>query len=59
MLPSARLSWVVDSWADPELKRKTIGAEFIAVFEDEARKLGHIPWLAQGATLLGLPDEII
>ena len=33
---------------DPELKRKRIGAEFIAVFEDEARKLGEIPWLAQG-----------
>ena len=27
---------------DPEDKRKAIGAEFIAVFEDEARKLGHI-----------------
>jgi GMP synthase (glutamine-hydrolysing) len=40
---------------DPELKRKTIGAEFIAVFEEEARKLGHIPWLAQGTVY---PDVI-
>jgi GMP synthase PP-ATPase subunit len=24
------------------------GTEFIVVFDDEARKLGHIPWLAQG-----------
>src|SRR5262249_43592462 len=33
---------------DPEVKRKRIGAEFIAVFEEEARKLGEFPWLAQG-----------
>jgi GMP synthase (glutamine-hydrolysing) len=33
---------------DPENKRKRIGAEFIAVFEEEARKLGNIPFLAQG-----------
>jgi GMP synthase (glutamine-hydrolysing) len=33
---------------DPEEKRKIIGAEFIRVFEEEARKLGHIPFLAQG-----------
>ncbi|MGI5898544.1 MAG: glutamine-hydrolyzing GMP synthase [Christensenellales bacterium] len=33
---------------DPERKRKIIGAEFIAVFEDEAKKLGNIPYLAQG-----------
>jgi GMP synthase (glutamine-hydrolysing) len=41
--------------ADPELKRKRIGAEFIAVFEEEARKLGEIPWLAQGTLY---PDVI-
>ena len=40
---------------DPEVKRKAIGAEFIAVFEEEARKLGHIPWLAQGTLY---PDVI-
>ena len=33
---------------NPETKRKLIGEEFIRVFEEEARKLGHIPFLAQG-----------
>lgn len=41
--------------ADPELKRKRIGAEFIAVFEEEARRLGEIPWLVQGTLY---PDVI-
>jgi len=41
--------------ADPETKRKRIGNEFIAVFEEEARKLGEIPWLAQGTLY---PDVI-
>ncbi len=34
--------------ADPERKRKIIGAEFIRVFEEEARKLEGIRFLAQG-----------
>ncbi|AGA70737.1 GMP synthase, glutamine-hydrolyzing, C-terminal domain or B subunit [Desulfitobacterium dichloroeliminans LMG P-21439] len=34
--------------ADPEEKRKIIGAEFIRVFEEEARKLEGIEFLAQG-----------
>ena len=34
--------------ADPEQKRKIIGAEFIRVFEEEARKLDGISFLAQG-----------
>ena len=34
--------------ADPETKRKIIGAEFIRVFEEEARKLDGIEFLAQG-----------
>ena len=34
--------------ADPEAKRKIIGAEFIRVFEEEARKLDGIAFLAQG-----------
>ena len=34
--------------ADPEQKRKIIGAEFIRVFEEEARKLEGIQFLAQG-----------
>lgn len=34
--------------SDPEKKRKIIGAEFINVFADEARKLEDISYLAQG-----------
>ena len=34
--------------SDPEAKRKIIGAEFIRVFEEEARKLEGIEFLAQG-----------
>ena len=34
--------------ADPETKRKIIGAEFIRVFEEEARKQEGIEFLAQG-----------
>ncbi|MGH7730509.1 MAG: glutamine-hydrolyzing GMP synthase, partial [Candidatus Eiseniibacteriota bacterium] len=40
---------------DPERKRKIIGAEFIAVFEEEARRLGPIEFLAQGTLY---PDVI-
>jgi GMP synthase (glutamine-hydrolysing) len=41
--------------ADPERKRKIIGREFIAVFEDEANKLGDVRFLAQGTLY---PDVI-
>ena len=41
--------------SDPEVKRKRIGAEFIGVFEKEARSLGDFPWLAQGTLY---PDVI-
>ena len=34
--------------AEPEQKRKVIGAEFIRVFEEEARKLDGIRFLGQG-----------
>jgi len=34
--------------SDPETKRRIIGAEFIRVFEEEARKLEGIDFLAQG-----------
>ena len=34
--------------SDPEAKRKIIGAEFIRVFEEDARKLSDIEFLAQG-----------
>ena len=40
---------------DPEAKRKFIGAEFIAVFEEEANKLGGADFLAQGTLY---PDVI-
>ena len=40
---------------DPEQKRKIIGAEFIAVFEEEAKRLGTIDFLAQGTLY---PDVI-
>src|SRR4051812_5358096 len=34
--------------SEPEAKRKAIGAEFIRVFEEEARKLGDVHFLVQG-----------
>ena len=59
--------------AEPERKRKIIGAEFIRVFEEEARKLDGIKFLAQGTiypdilesgpvkahhTVGGLPEDL-
>ncbi len=41
--------------ADPEAKRKTIGATFIDVFDAEAKKLSDIQYLAQGTLY---PDVI-
>lgn len=41
--------------SDPEQKRKIIGAEFIRVFEEEARKLEGIEFLAQGTIY---PDSV-
>lgn len=38
----------LENVTDPETKRKIIGAEFIRVFEEEARKLDGIDFLAQG-----------
>ena len=40
---------------DPEEKRHRIGNDFIRVFEEEAKKLGHMPFLAQGTLY---PDVI-
>jgi GMP synthase (glutamine-hydrolysing) len=40
---------------DPERKRKIIGREFIAVFEEAAKKLGKVDFLAQGTLY---PDVI-
>lgn len=47
----ARLNGV----SDPEVKRKTIGEDFIRVFEEEAKKLGQIRYLVQGTLY---PDVI-
>ena len=33
---------------DPETKRKIIGEEFIRVFEEQAKKIGEVDFLAQG-----------
>lgn len=41
--------------SDPETKRKIIGEEFIRVFEDEAKKIGTVDFLAQGTIY---PDVI-
>jgi len=41
--------------SDPERKRKIIGATFIDVFDDEARKIGGADFLAQGTLY---PDVI-
>jgi GMP synthase (glutamine-hydrolysing) len=41
--------------SDPEVKRKTIGEEFIRVFEAEAKKIGKVDFLAQGTIY---PDVI-
>ncbi len=40
---------------EPERKRKIIGEEFIRVFEEEARKIGAVDFLAQGTIY---PDVI-
>jgi len=43
------------SVVDPERKRKIIGNEFIEIFQEEARKLGHEDFLVQGTLY---PDVI-
>lgn len=40
---------------EPERKRKIIGEEFIRVFEEEAKKIGHVDFLCQGTIY---PDVI-
>ena len=44
--------------ADPEKKRKIIGAEFINVFADEARKLDGVSFLAQGTIYPDILESI-
>lgn len=52
---SARFLKALRGVTDPERKRKIIGHEFIAVFEQEARKRGDASFLAQGTLY---PDVI-
>src|SRR5207245_1109583 len=40
---------------DPEAKRKTIGALFVDVFDEEAKRIGGVDFLAQGTLY---PDVI-
>ena len=51
----ARFLKQVEGITDPEQKRKRIGAEFVAVFADEAAKIGAVDFLAQGTIY---PDVI-
>jgi GMP synthase (glutamine-hydrolysing) len=41
--------------SEPESKRKSIGKNFIGIFENEARKIKDVKWLAQGTIY---PDVI-
>ena len=52
---SDRFLAALESVVDPEKKRRVIGEAFIRVFEEEARKLGHFDFLAQGTLY---PDVI-
>jgi GMP synthase (glutamine-hydrolysing) len=52
---SERFLKALEGKADPEAKRKTIGALFIDVFDVEAKKLGGAEFLAQGTLY---PDVI-
>lgn len=50
-----RFLTALEGISDPEQKRKIIGAEFIKVFDAEAKKIGHIDYLLQGTIY---PDVI-
>jgi len=52
---SERFLGKLEGVADPERKRKIIGAEFVAVFQEESAKLKNAKWLAQGTIY---PDVI-
>ena len=52
---SARFLDKLKGVTDPDEKRKIIGHEFIRVFEDEAKKIPHATYLAQGTLY---PDVI-
>jgi len=52
---SARFLQRLKGIGDPEEKRKIVGEEFVKVFTEEGKKLGHFQWLAQGTLY---PDVI-
>ncbi|MBA7563998.1 MAG: glutamine-hydrolyzing GMP synthase [Dehalococcoidia bacterium] len=52
---SARFLKRLKGVTDPETKRKAVGGEFIRVFEEEAKKIGKVDFLAQGTLY---PDVI-
>ncbi len=52
---SARFLSALAGVSDPEQKRKIIGRLFIEIFEEEAKKLGRVDFLAQGTLY---PDVI-
>ena len=52
---SARFYEKLKGVSDPETKRKIIGREFIAVFEEEAKKIGAVDYFVQGTIY---PDVI-
>jgi len=52
---SAQFMTKLSGVTDPEAKRKIIGAEFVAVFQEEQAKLADAKWLAQGTIY---PDVI-
>jgi GMP synthase (glutamine-hydrolysing) len=52
---AARFLQKLEGVKDPERKRKIIGNEFIAVFEEEAKKIGPVDFLVQGTLY---PDVI-
>src|SRR3989338_6053981 len=52
---SARFLSVLSGVTDPEEKRKRIGNEFVKVFEEEAKKIKNVQFLAQGTLY---PDVI-
>lgn len=51
----ARFLSALDGVGDPEEKRKIIGAKFVEVFEEHAKRLDDVEWLAQGTIY---PDVI-
>ncbi|HDK44483.1 MAG TPA: glutamine-hydrolyzing GMP synthase, partial [Desulfobacteraceae bacterium] len=44
---------------DPEEKRKRIGLGFIKIFEEEARKLGDVKYLAQGTLYPDVIESVV